>query len=65
MAVSHNSPPHMQRQVKSRRYLNKIESVNEIELFSKVSALQFGEFENISGNELGAQVGLFDEKNRV
>jgi hypothetical protein len=55
----------MQRQVKSRRYLNKIESVNEIELFSKVSALQFGEFENISGNELGAQVGLFDEKNRV
>jgi hypothetical protein len=62
MAVSHNSPPHMQRQVKSRRYLK---SVIDIELFSKVSALQFGEFENILVIELGAQVGLFDEKIRV
>ncbi len=43
----------------------KIESVIDTELFSKVSALQFGEFENILGNELGAQVGLFDEKTRV
>jgi hypothetical protein len=31
-------------------------------LFSKVSAIQYKEFENILVNELGAQMGLFDVK---